>query len=359
MLTFPMILRKFPSINQFRHVVESVTHRAEYTGQDANDQPIFDAARRKPTLTFRGTVKLHGSNAGIAYDLVHDTTKSQSRERILTIDEDNHGFCAWAESTQGASDLARLKAALLAGVAKHGGEYVALRVYGEWCGREVNAKTGIGQLPVRWMVFGVLATDAAGDEHWLSVDQAGADWAAAAPGGDSLIQFITDFPSYRIDIDFNSPADVLELLEQLTLGVEASCPVAAALGVEGIGEGIVWICSHPVYGYLVFKTKGSKHKGTKNSRLVQIQPEVLASLEAFTEAVVTESRLEQGFDLIAADNRGKVTMDHMGRFLMWVGQDVMKEEADTLKASGLDRKMAMGRVNARAKTWLLPRLAQV
>lgn len=353
-----MQLRKFPSIDQFRHVVEAVRHRAEYIGQDANDKPIYDSARPKPRLTFQGTVKLHGTNAGIAFDLVEGTTEAQSRERILSLEEDHQDFCAWSMSEVGAADLARLRKALLDGVARHAGETVALRVYGEWVGKSVNAKTGIGQLPTRWVIFDVLATHADGSEHWLDVNLASRDWQAFHnPDNTTLIHFITDYQQFGMSIDFNDPGGALDGLEQLTMRVEESCPVAQALGGEGIGEGIVWVCHHPVYGRLVFKTKGTKHKGTKNSRLVQIEPEVLASLDAFTDAVLTESRLEQGFDLIQVE-RGKVTADHIGDFLKWVGQDVMKEESDTLKASGLDRKMAMGRINARAKTWLLPRLAQ-
>ncbi len=352
-----MQLRKFPSIDQFRHVVDAVTHRAEYIGQSEADTPMYDRTLCKPVLRFHGTVKLHGTNCGVAFDLQAGTIETQSRERILSVDADNMGFAAWAESQEGSQDLMLLRQALLAGVAGAQEGVVALRVFGEWCGPGVNGKTAIGKLPTRWVVFAVLATLMDGREVWLAVEQAGADWKGVqAEGATSLIHFISDYPRYSIEIDFNDPGSVLDALEELTLAVEAQCPVAKALGGDGIGEGIVWTCQHPFFGYLVFKTKGAKHKGTKSARLVEIAPEVLASLDAFTEAVLTDSRLEQGFDLIVADF-GKVTADHIGQFLQWVGQDVMKEEADTLKASGLDRKQAMGRVNARAKGWLLPRLA--
>lgn len=351
-------LRKFPDINQFRHVVERVTHRAEYLGQGPDDEPLYDHARAKPTLTFHGTVKLHGSNGGVAFDLVAGTVEAQSRERILSVADDNHGFCAWVESPEGSRDLAQMRQALLAGCAAHAGEIVALRVFGEWCGSAVNGKTGIGKLPTRWVVFAVLATLADGAERWLSAEQAAFDWATSEPAAGSLIHFIADYPRFSLTIDFNAPEAVLDTLERLTLDVEAQCPVARALGGDGIGEGIVWTCTHLEFGHLVFKTKGTKHKGTKSARLVEVAPEVLASLDAFTEAVLTDSRLEQGFDLIAADC-GKVTADHIGRFLQWVGRDVMKEEADTLVASGLERQRAMGRINHSAKAWLLPRLAQI
>lgn len=355
-----MQLRKYPSIEQFRHVVADVTHKAEYIGQDANDTPIYDAGRTKPVLTFTGTVKLHGSNCGVAFDLVNNTIEAQSRERILSVAEDNAGFCAWVESEAGAMALAHMRQILCHGYSSQvKSAAVAFRVFGEWCGPNVNAKTAVGQLPTRWVVFGVLATLADGSEKWLQVERLAADWAHyPLPGGACQdIHFITDYTQFVMTIDFNHPEASLDALEQLTLAVEAECPVAKAMGREGIGEGIVWTCQDELYGRHVFKTKGTKHKGTKNARLVQIAPEVLASLDAFTDAVLTESRLEQGYELIRADF-GKVTEDHIGQFLQWIGKDVLKEEADTLAASGLERKQVMGRINHRAKAWLLPRLAR-
>lgn len=351
-----MILRTYSSIDQFRHVVADVRHKAEYIGQDTNNKPMYDSSRRKPVLTFRGTVKLHGSNCGVAFDLLSGTVEAQSKERVLTVVDDNFGFAAWATSPEGAEDLSKLRELMLRAAAARVGEpIIALRAFGEWCGPNVNGKTAIGQLPTRWVVFGLLVTTSDGAETWLSVEPVANEWVFQLNEEPSLIHFITHYQQYFVDIDFNAPEASLEELERLTLEVEMECPVAKALGVSGLGEGIVWECHDPKYGRHRFKTKGTKHKGTRNSRLVQIAPEVLASMDAFTDAVLTESRLEQGYDLIRADH-GTVTEDHIGLFLKWVGQDVLKEEADTLEASGLERKQVMGRINHRAKTWLMPRL---
>lgn len=350
-----MDLRKFPSIDQFRHVVGDVCHRAEYIGQDANDKPMYDTTRPKPVLTFTGTVKLHGTNCGLAFDLLTGAVVGQSRERNLTVMEDNYGFFAWATGA-GAQEVERLRQSVTRAAADLG-SVRTLQVFGEWCGPQINGKTGIGKLPLRWVIFRVLVTQVNGDESWLDVDQVAAAWAQyGAPDG-GRIYFITDFPQWTVDIDFNDPGASLDTLESLTLAVEASCPVAKAMGGEGIGEGIVWACKDPYYGYHVFKVKGTKHKGTKSRRLVEIAPEVLAGLEAFADAVLTESRLEQGFELLRAEH-GKVTEDHIGDFLMWVGRDVLKEESDTLTASGLEKKQVMSKINHRAKAWLMPRLAK-
>lgn len=354
-----MLLRKFPSIEQFRHVVKDVTHHAEYVGQDENDKPIYDASRPKPKLTFSGTVKLHGTNCGVMFDLAKDRVLAQSRERFLSPEEDNYGFCQWVESKDGLEKLACLRACALEAVEPSVG-LSSLHVFGEWCGPQVNGKTGIGQLPLRWVIFSVLATDVQGNELWLDVEPIARAWARVrSTGGEAApsLHFITDFPQFSTAIDFSDPGACLDTLERLVLEVEEACPVARALGGAGIGEGIVWTCNDPLYGRHTFKVKGTKHKGTKSKRLADVAPEVIAGLEAFADAVLTESRLEQGFDLLRAEY-SKVTEDHIGAFLMWVGRDVLKEESDTLCASGLDKKQAMSRINHRAKAWLLPRLAK-
>jgi len=352
-----MKLRRFSEIDQFRHVVADVNHHAHYVGQDANGKPMYDSDMPKPTLTFNGTVKLHGSNCGVAFDVLSGEVQAQSHFRYLTVEDDNFGFCAWAQSAAGATDLWNLRLlALSAALEQLNQPVLGIHAFGEWCGPVVNGKTAIGQLPLRWVVFGVMLTLEDASELWIPVENVAGLWAEHVVGEGSLIHFITDYPRYTIDIDFNDPAAALDELERLTLEVEAECPVAKALGGSGIGEGIVWVCHHPKWGRLVFKTKGMKHKGTKNSRIVQIEPEVLASMEAFTEAVLTDSRLEQGYERLRAEH-GELTTKHIGPFLMWVGQDVLKEESDTLEASGLERKQVMGRINLAAKQWLLPKLA--
>ena len=349
-------MRKFPSIYQFRHVVESVTAKATYVGNAEDGTPLFDNTRPKPVLTFNGTVKLHGSNGAIAIHFDTNTIVAQSRERELTLADDNHGFCAW---TQGPSGQAISKA--FAEAAKSmwtGNPMASLHVYGEWCGPSVNSKTGIGKLPERFVVFNVLVTDTEGNEYWLKVPEFSRAVLATIGERTADLNFITEFKQWSITIDFNEPEKALDILERLTLEVEASCPAAAALGGEGIGEGIVWVCEDPTFGRFTFKVKGAKHVGTKSKRLLSIAPETVDNLETFIEAVLTESRLEQGLDYVKSLHK-ELTPAQMGEFLKWIGTDVLREEADTLEASGLKRTEVMGPLNRRAKTWWAGQLAAV
>lgn len=50
----------FPSIDQFSHVRRNVQWKSQYRGQDEKDEPIMDRTASMPTLSYEGTVKLHG-----------------------------------------------------------------------------------------------------------------------------------------------------------------------------------------------------------------------------------------------------------------------------------------------------------
>jgi|SRR5579862_6694271 len=88
----------FPSIEQFRNVVKEVQLRSEFVGKDNDDEPIYDESRPKPVLTFSGTVKLHGTNAGVSFNDDTGEMWFQSRENIITPEKDNAGFANWANS---------------------------------------------------------------------------------------------------------------------------------------------------------------------------------------------------------------------------------------------------------------------
>lgn len=354
-------MQKYASIEQFRHVVDTVNSRATYIGRDEHDMPLYDASRPRPTLTFTGTVKLHGANAGIGFALPSGQWYAQSRERVLSLEADNAGFCAFiSEERHEAARQAMLQAARAVAQSLAIDLTAALSVtyFGEFCGPRVNMKAAIGQVGHAFYGFGVSVRFPEDRDIWLPLDAVKHAYRQlVAPDQASPdLRFITDFPQYAITIDFNHPEAALDELERLTREVEAQCPVAQALGQPGIGEGIVWSATDPVYGRLMFKTKGAQHKGTRTQRLVDIAPEVMASLQAFVAAVVTESRLRQGHDRLRERN-GRVVLEDIGEFLAWVGKDVMKEESDSLRASGLDRKQVMSAVNHAAKKWFMAQLS--
>ena len=89
----------YPKIGQFRNVIADINRMITYVGQDDNDEPIYDHSIPKPTLVFKGTVKLHGTNAGVCYNHQQGIW-AQSRSRVITPVKDNAGFAFFVENNK-------------------------------------------------------------------------------------------------------------------------------------------------------------------------------------------------------------------------------------------------------------------
>jgi len=133
--------------------------------------------------------------------------------------------------------------------------------------------------------------------------------------------------------------------------VEAECQVAKAHGVTGIGEGIVWRTDH-AGKRILFKVKGVKHSVSKVRDGAGTEPEKLASIEEFVAYAVTENRFQQAMAVVFGDPKC-ADVKRLGDVIRWMSQDELKEEADTLEASGLTWKEVNGRVAARTRELFL------
>lgn len=327
-------------------MVRYVKTHAQYVGKDADGNAIYDPTKPIPTLKFRGTVKLHGTNAGIVYDYNTKEISYQSRERVLSLDSDNAGFMAaqilqeplWVECFE------HLK-----------GDFVAkVAVFGEWCGQGIQKGVGVSQLPKMFVIFAVKFIYEDGESEWAWLNpEYPSDFQI--PG----VYDILDFPTWEIDIDFNQPELAQNRMIEITQAVEAECPVAKHFGVSGIGEGVVWTSlsgdwDSPFFrSGTWFKVKGEKHCVSKVKTLAAVDVEAAATLKAFIESVVTEERLEQGLDNLLREQLKPFDITSMGDFIRWVYNDVLKEESDTIEASGLDPKKLGSPIANMARPWFI------
>lgn len=231
---------KFPSIEQFRTVISNVNRRYNFVGLDENGEAIYDPSLPKPVLKFKGTVKLHGTNAGVSYN-AKSGMWAQSRENIITPEKDNAGFAFFAHSHE--TEFLRL----FFDVA--GNEDIDLHnntitIYGEWAGKGIQKGVGISEIEKTFFIFGVKVTPHTETEEDLKENPAYWVDSSYLRFLSARIYNIEDFQTYEIDIDFNMPQLAQNQLADLTIAVEEQCPVAKHFGAEGIGEGIVWTCRH-------------------------------------------------------------------------------------------------------------------
>lgn len=323
-------MKKYPSIEQLRNVVKKVRERHDYVGRNEEGKPIFQHTSNYPMLKFKGTVKLHGTNAGIV-KYSDGSIQFQSRERVLSIGEDNAGFMF--SMSENNLDF------LFKDFEYSGYDYIA--IYGEWCGGSIQKGVAINGLPKMFVIFGVMVNDV-----WI-------DLPPSLHKNEIGIYNILQFPTYEVDIDFNSPELIQNSIIEMTIGVEEKCPVGLNFGIEGVGEGIVFTCIEDQE--LKFKSKGEKHSSSKVKTLNAVDVEEVNNISEFVELAVSENRLNQGLSFFK-ENNIEVDSKNTGEFLRWIVTDVLKEEKDTLEVSGLNEKKVKAAIVTKARMWFMNQL---
>lgn len=360
----------FPSIEQYRTIIKYVNDRA-----DRRQVP-------RPTLSFHGTVKLHGTNASVVLGS-EGGYYAQSRSNVITPEADNAGFAAFAHRADVRSALTAFASNAMNAYFATREDYVErypvnVAIYGEWCGGNIQSSVALNKLSKMFVIFAVrlISKDDAEKSLWLmpwDVEQAfetiarpiEGRWAAFDVVGAELpIYCIEKFKTWQLPIDFADPAQAQNELVRITTEVEAECPVALAFGVSGVGEGVVWTCvggdaTRIQTNDLVFKVKGEKHSDTKVKTVGAVDIERLNSIKELAESFVTDHRLEKGVAFLRENGLEDVyDVKNIGPFLKWVGTDIIKEETDTIVGNGFEVKEVTKAINNLAKEWFLERSRQ-
>lgn len=331
----------FGSIEQFRHVVKSVRDRANFHSAQV------------PTIKFKGSVKLHGTSASVVLDQKTSEIWSQSRSNVITIEADNAGFARFTDSNMTTFKI----------MFDNAKQFMTqkdscISIFGEWCGQGIQKGVAVSQVPKMFVVFGIKEiTDRDNNTGiWLSFDQI--DLVVSDVFGDKNRIFSANrFKTWTIDIDFKSPELAQNELIKITTEVENECPVGKFFGVSSVGEGVVWkaikTTSPEVHiDDLIFKVKGEKHSDSKVKTLAAVDVERVNSIKEFADSVVTDHRLEKMVEKLKQEG-GVVESQSIPAFLKLVGQDITKEETDTIVASGFTHKDVMPAVNRLARDWFI------
>lgn len=315
----------YPSIDQFRNVVGSINRQSTFEGFDTENNPIYNPALEKPILTFKGTVKLHGTNAGVSYNYV-DGIWAQSRENIITPQKDNAGFAFFVETHQnvffGLFDK-------LATNNKIDLNTFTLTIFGEWVGKGVQKGVAISNLDKSFFIFGAKVSDPENEQqsYWIETKE------LRSPT--DRIFNIEDYGTYSVVVDFNMPQLIQNNLIALTDAVEKECPVGKDFGFAGCGEGIVFTteykgCIHR------FKSKGEKHSISHVKVLNSVDTEKLNSIADFVNYAVTENRFNQAIEKVFGEVEPNVK--GIADLMRWFINDIIKEESDTLADNNLEPK---------------------
>lgn len=331
-----MIFKKYHKIRQFKDVVRDIQFQANFKGLDENNEPIYEDTK-KPTLTLKGTVKLHGTNAGVAYT-PKDGIVAQKRGSLLNKEHlDSHfGFNTFVQVTC-KEYFTELMEYIYDKYCINDDQII---IYGEWAGQGIQKGVAISELPKAFYIFDIKIYNTVSEEH-MWIDPIDVDHIVKPDN----VFFMYEFLTYEMDIDFNVPANFQNALVDITMKVEEECPVAKQRGVSGVGEGVVWSCHHKGQKY-IFKVKGEKHSTSKVKKLASVDPEVLNSINEFVEYACTPNRIEQGIQ-----ETGATEKRHTPDLLRWVANDIISEENDVLIANGLEWKQVAKECSSRVRQY--------
>jgi hypothetical protein len=281
----------------------------------------------------------------------------QSRERICTIENDNAGFAAFMSGINIPKLFAMIpKSDAFAEVSDDpNGEVgeedknVAV-IYGEFCAGNIQKGVAITGLPKMFVIFSIKYRGI-----WLSDEV-----VKTVKMPEQNIFNMLDYDAHDIEIDFQNPELSQAALVEECIKVENECPLGKAFGKTGVGEGRVYKPIDPAFNSskFWFKVKGEKHSVSKVKTLAAVDVERVNTINEFIEKVVTENRLKQGVEVLQRNGVGEIEHKHIGDFIRWVYNDVIKEEKDTLLASGLEEKELGGPVAKKAKEWLFKNYLQ-
>ena len=359
---------KFHSTQQFRNVVKNIKQSVQYKGyDDIKQEVILDKNALAPTLTYVGTVKLHGTNASIVKE--EDGTISLHSKNNLLGYVQNGQFELLSDNAEFAQSMFRCFEEVLEVISKseelvkglNAEVKYPLKISGEWCGQGVQKGVGISYLDKKsFFIFGIKSGDTCQESKTGWIPVVDIQGITTQDSHNSGIYSITDFPVFVLDIDFQNPELSQNKLGDITKQVEECCPISEALQLkdsEGnpqrLGEGVVWTPMSEDYAWdsgNFFKVKGEKHSVSKVKTLAAVDPEKIESIQKFVEYAVTDNRLEQGLQEVGLDQ------STIGQYIGWVNRDINKEEGDVLEANNLTMKDVGKKISDKARVFYLDKL---
>lgn len=298
------------------------------------------------SIHLTGTVKLHGTHADIVFKSDSDEIRLQSRNQLtLNIDKDNCGFAAYVAGLQ-ATTLLNLRDGILdryrklnPGIEVEGEVVVA----GEWCGIGVQRKVAIANVA---RFFAIISINI--NNSWLP------DWDYSDICDENVRIFnIGKAGFFQHELSFDNIEASEKTIQELTDAVEAECPFGKLLGEKGKGEGIVWkatnLCGKPIYW---FKSKGESLAVSHSNKLPAnaVAPENRDRMENFAKAIVTEARLEQGWENLECKDKAGIR-----DFLRWVADDCFVEERREMDEMNISKWKLSPAITAIAKPWFWAR----
>lgn len=306
-----MTFRKWPSIEKF----SDVYFRANKLGIGKT--------------TFRGKIKLHGTNAAIRIE--DGAVYAQKRTSDVTIGDDNCGFASFVSK-----------------LIQNRSFFKDIIFFGEWAGNGIQSGDAITKLDSKkFFIFAAIT-----DENELVVDpvilQNLFDLYFAESRNVKILPWHTD----PIIINMLNQEEAQTFITKTTelvdqIGLEDPY-VKATFGVSGSGEGLVFYAldKESYWDQWMFKVKSEAHVVNKSKARDHVVPEKPEGVDDFVKMFFTDNRFKQILTETGAADKHKV-----GDFIKAVMVDVFKESVNELVASELEWKAVTKYAMSQIKSW--------
>lgn len=293
----------------------------------------------RPVMTYRGKIKLHGTNAGITVNV--EGVFPSKRTAFVSIGDDNFGFASWVNTRGG----------IFRGVRQALRSPDEITIFGEWAGPGISGSDAVNNIPEKeFFVFAIR-----NGNFWITDPS-----ALRLLIGDHQGIHIIPWSTSHILCDFSSSVAVEKFVEQVNHLIEPlnkTDPYINDLyNIDLPGEGMVFYPQAEWGGDIedsmmnyIFKAKVEHHQmsGNKN-KPAEVDPILHDNAALFAAEFVTDARINQGLTE-AGISLANATPKDTGALLKWVCVDVMKESVAHLEAAGMTWKQVAKAVADKAR----------
>jgi hypothetical protein len=314
----------FPHIDNFEQHADTIKNNLK-EGQSS-------------VMSYKGHIKVHGSNHGIVFNPLDGEMYIQGRNRVIHDgNNDVHKFTAFFEEHKGAytsifKELIKIT----------GNNQVVM--YGEFAGKQIQPGAGVSEVDPFFYIFGVLVKDK--PSYWLDVTDHEKTLQRARIVNKAM------FPTFEAEVDYNKLDEARVYLNAMTMLISKKCPVAWHFGVkDGIGEGIVWYCTSTKSKNTMsnlFKTKGPEVAPTLI--LEEDKKTIKSNIDAFFDKTVTDVRCEQGIAYLKEIGE-PITIRSIREFMFFVVEDILREESELIKSLKVNHFQLRKAIGSNATKW--------
>jgi hypothetical protein len=287
---------------------------------------------------------VHGTNICLVFrdsDPTNFTVQSRNKT-IVPGPADNAGAAAYLKSLPSISMLVT-KIFCVRGTPA---TFSTLIIAGEWAGQGIQKGAGVCELPRFFYIFNISI-----DGEWVEMSK-----YASVGIHSSRIFNAYNFRNCRVDLDLREPTIGYTQMLAYTAAVFENCPVAAALGGSGCGEGIVWSMvtdgRYPNTELMSFKTKSEGFATTAKGPRVTPQSIANEVAKQFVKYAVGKRRLEQGMEYMR-EMGFPIHRPNASTFARWIMGDTIREEKAAMEEMGAQEPLVRSKVSEIArKYWL-------